>query len=313
MYLKLSTKALPGSRSVREFYVNSTYCVFTLLGLSTGMIHAHVTGVNGSSPAPAPTSSSSLTSVLQLQQLRLQIKLLKQQTSLEAKLQPYIPLLSVVVALTVAGFGAYKYIRDRRRDYALRVEQEVAVNLSYLVEFPKADSSLNARAATALDNLTWLVDKTDDPLRYRQRVTEAIFVEAKDDIDFDDEKQVRFDALCLARWPAYSQFITDQADLQDFILYRYQQAFRVLKKADPVYFSTIRHTADGYHVGHYIKESLYLHFQVLVDGYTQHLELITDPERRARAVDDFVDALGNRTCPFTGSRLDAGIDGGLIF
>jgi hypothetical protein len=198
------------------------------------------------------------------------------------------------VAVLGVGFGAFRYIRDRRHDFALRVEQEAAVNLGYLVEYPKVDGRLNARVATALDNLNWLIDKTKDPARYRQRVTEAILVEVRDDIDFDDEKQARFDALCLARWPAYGSYIREHADLQGFILYRYKQALRVLRDQDPTYFATIQRASDGsYHVGRYPKENLYRHFQVLVDGFAQHIELIAEPERRAREIDDFAEALGN--------------------
>jgi hypothetical protein len=201
MAVMLAGKASYLSRGLLGICGVSVYCILFLFGLPGNVVHAQAATIVSSNPSPS--SSPSPGAGLQLQQLRLQIKELEQQTSLEARLQPYIPLLSVLVALVGAGFGAYKYIHDRQRDYALRVEQEVTVNLGYLVEFPKADSSLNARVATALDNLNWLVDKTEDSTRYRQRVTEAIFVEVRDDIDFDDEKQARFDGLTIFNCGSY--------------------------------------------------------------------------------------------------------------
>jgi hypothetical protein len=250
----------------------------------------------GRSPEPARlcTAARLATSPAPDRLKQLQLRLLEQETGLEARLTPYIPLLSVAVAVLGASLGAYRYLRDRRGDFALRVEQEVAVNLGSLVDYPQPASRLSGRVATALDNLNWLVDRTDDPPRYRQRVTEAILVEVRDDIDFDDEKQARFDAMCLARWPSYSAYLRTQASLHDYILYRYTQALRSLHDQDPGYFEAIQRIDGSYQVSRYAREALYRHFQVLVDGFSAQLGLIDDPARRARQVEEFADALHNR-------------------
>lgn len=301
MYDELHRRAVHRTRILRALLLTTACCVFTLLGVTMWSGHSLATAVKTKpTPTLTPTASASVTTKLtpspssNLQQ-ELQIKLLQQETSSEAKFQPYIPLISAAVATIAVGVGIFQYRNTRRRDYALRVEQEFATNLSYLVEYPKEDNRSNARAATALDNLKWLVDRTREPDRYRKRVTEAIIVESRDDIDFDDPRQARFDPLCLLSWPPYGKSLCEEPELQGFILYRYQQALRTLKDKDPSYFASIRLAEDGsYKVDRYTQESWYLHFQVLVDGFKRHIELIKDSERQTKAVDQFAEALGNR-------------------
>ena len=173
---------------------------------------------------------------------RLQILQLEQQTSSQAEFRSYIPLLSVVVLFLGGIFGAYKYFHDQDRDFALRIEQDIASNLSQLLDFTKETSgSQNARITSVLDNLSWLIRQAREPLRQVRRVTAAIISAIKEDIDFRNPREARFPALCLEHWPNYSTAVRDNEELQKFLSYHYNEALAGLAEKAPGYFAAIRY------------------------------------------------------------------------
>jgi len=240
-------------------------------------------------PSPQPTQD------LDLEKKDLEVEKLRQETSLEGRFRPYIPLLSVVAALIAGSFGIFKYIRDNRRDYMLRVEQDIAANIEHIVEFPKDGNHLNALVTTALDNLSWLISQTSSPDRHQARITEAIVTAVMDDIDFDDPKQARLEILCQERWKDYNQRLISDQRIRTFILYRYHRALVNLHSIDKNYFSKIKMSADGsFLVEEYTEEKNYRHFLTLVSGFRSHFKLIESDTIRNQAIQDFATALDNK-------------------
>jgi hypothetical protein len=258
-------------------------------------------------PAPIPTglgrtAAATTISRLQIMQLENQIRQLEQETNVWAEFRSYVPLLSVMIVLGVGVFGAYRYFRDQDRDYALRVEQEISSNLNQLLDFTKEDGSQNARVASALDNLLWLITQAREPVRQVGRVTAAIVTAIKEDIDLDCSREARFPALCLEHWPDYAESFKNDEELQRLLPYRYNEALAKLAGKTPDYFAVVEFSKGKSFnapedVNDSIEETDYQFFVVLVDGLWQHLGYITNQDIREEAVADFQNSLHNPHLP----------------
>lgn len=244
------------------------------------------------------TSPSAATDFLK----QLQILQLEQQTGSQAEFRSFIPLLSVAVAFAVGIFGAYRYFRDRDRDYGLRVEQDISVNLNQLLDFTKENGSQNARIAYALDNLLWLINQAEEPARHIQRITAAIMTAIREDVDLENPREARFPALCLEHWPYYVDVLKADGGLQRLLPYRYNEALTKLAKKAPNYFAQVQYDPGQFfiapeNVSKDVEEAEFQHFVALVDGLWQHIGLIEDPEIKNEALTDFRQALSNsRLC-----------------
>jgi hypothetical protein len=253
-------------------------------------------------PQARPTTSTSPGSAGAQHLQDLQIEQLEEQTSWEGRIRAYVPWLSVVAAAAGAAFAVWRYFQDvaresihRAEDLAFRIEQEIAGSLTHVVEYAKADNRLNARVTSALGTLSSLVKLTDDPTSHADQITRAIISAVKDDIDFDDAKQVGFDAICLDGWPAYVEHLRAHPKEQQYILSRYRQAMAKLRKTNPT-FGKLRYESGAFLVPDsrdYIEEPLYRHFRDLVDGFDLHRQVITSRDAQAQAVADFGAALRN--------------------
>jgi hypothetical protein len=228
----------------------------------------------------------------------LQILQLEQQTDGWAEFRSYVPLLSAAIAFGAGAFGAYRYFRDQDRDYILRVEQDISSNLNQVLDFTRENGSQNAHIASALDNLSWLISQVKEPLRQITRVTDAIIMAIKEDIDLGNSSEARFPAICLEHWPDYAEEFKHDGDLQRLLPYRYNEALAKLAKKAPDYFSVVKYDKDKSFiapedVNDSIDESDYQFLVALVDGLWQHLDHIADQKIRKEAVADFQRALDN--------------------
>lgn len=243
-----------------------------------------------SSLASTPTAATTLR--------QLQILQLEQETNSQAEFRSYIPLLSVAAISAGVIFGAYKHFRDRDRDYALRVDQDISLNLNQLLDFTKESGSQNARIASALDNLLWLIGHAKEPVRQMERVTYAIVTAIKEDIDLGNSREARFPALCLEHWPSYVEALKADVELQRLLPYRYNEALTKLAREAPGYFSLVQYDFGRSfiapeEVNDQIEEPTYQFFVALVDGLWQHLIYVDSQEIRAEALADFDKALNN--------------------
>jgi hypothetical protein len=247
---------------------------------------------------PGPAASAATLQRLQIMQLEHQITQLEQQTDVWAEFRSYAPLVSAIVVLGVGMFGAYKYFRDQDRDYALRVDQELSLNLNQLLDFTKESGSQNARIASTLDNLLWLLTQTREPVRHVSRITAAIVTAIKEDIDLGNSREARFPALCLEHWPYYTDALKKNRELLRLLPYRYNESLTTLAKTAPDYFSQVQYDSDKSftapeNINNKIKEPEYQFFVALVDGLWQHLRLIESQEVQEEARAGFQQALAN--------------------
>jgi hypothetical protein len=247
---------------------------------------------------PGPAAAAATLQRLQIMQLEQQITQLEQQTDVWAEFRSYAPLVSAIVVLGVGMFGAYRYFRDQDRDYALRVDQELSLNLNQVLDFTKESGSQNARIASTLDNLLWLITQAREPVRQIGRITVAIVTAIKEDIDLGNSREARFPALCLEHWPDYTESFKNDVDLQRLLPYRYNEALAKLAKKAPDYFAVVEFSKGKSFtapedVNSMINEPDYQFFVALVDGLWQHLRYVANQEVRKEAIADFQNALHN--------------------
>jgi hypothetical protein len=245
-------------------------------------------------PTPgSPSSSTSSVTERERRKLELEIRKLEIDTGTPARLANWLPMGTILVGVLAATIGVLQYLHDQRRQSEIRIQEQYSTNVSSLVGYVEAERSTSIRVVSALDNLKNLVPLMMDPTAQRERVTDLVATAVAEDLDFEDPRQVRFDALCLSHWPEYRAWLGTHPDTQKFILYRYRQALTVLAGTDPDYFRSLKVApTGGFTVKQFIKEQDYLHFTWLLEGYRQHLSSLDEPQR-SEAVQDFAAAVDN--------------------
>jgi hypothetical protein len=259
-----------------------------------GLVDSAVAQPQSTNSNPPSSSLPSPATERQERKLDLEIRRLEEETSTAARVRSWLPAGSIFAALAAGGFGAYQYFRDRRRESAIRVEEQFSENLRTIAEYVHENNYPSAGLLSALTSLKELVELTKDPQRYRSRVTSVIAMAASQDVDFEDPRQARFDPLCLDQWPDYGRWLSGNPPQQQFLRYRYLQALRSLATRYSRYFQGMRRLEGRtLTVNSSITEPDFLHFQQLLAGYHKHLQLQT-PEARRAGVEEFGSAIGNR-------------------
>jgi hypothetical protein len=244
--------------------------------------------------AAAPPPAAPTQQQLEQRKLQLEIHKLEEDTGAAARWRAWLPAGSAVIALIAAGFGAFQYFRDQRTARAIRVQEQYSKNLAELVQYAEPDSSTSVRAVAALVNLRQVVPLAEDSDRHRDQVTDIIATMVTD-LDFDNADQVRFDGICLDRWPEYGRWLDSHVPERSYILYKYQRALTKLAEKHPAYFRDLRMDTDGqFVVPAFIPEQDYTHFQRLVGGYQLQLARLQPGTVRADAVNGFATSLDNQ-------------------
>jgi hypothetical protein len=229
---------------------------------------------------------------------QLQIKQLQQETSWEGRLQGFLPAGSALAALVGAGWGVFVYLRDQRRNLQLRTQMEIASNLNRLIEHDKGEAIKSAQIVSALTALNALADQSANKGRLLQEVTSIITAAVRDDIDFNDVSQVRFEMLCLENWVSYEAHLRINPDEHGYILYRYLSALHQLHGEYSTYISKVNWNARTmkftHPAGTLLPEHDFQLFQRLIQGIRSHLQLIDDQSRRTELMQEFKAVTGNQ-------------------
>jgi hypothetical protein len=230
---------------------------------------------------------------------QLQIEQLRQETNWTGQLKGFLPAGSVIVALIAAGWGVFVYLRDQRQALRLRTQLEITSNLNRLTDYGKEDAISSAQIVAALKSLNTLIDQSANRNQLLDDVTNIITTAVTDDIDFNDVRQVRFEALCLGNWEPYEAHLRSKRDKHKYVLYRYLIALRSLRTEHSAYVTMVSWDADTKKFTHPKKlimepENDFRLFQRLVEGIRSHSRLIDDDSQRAELARDFLAATANR-------------------
>jgi hypothetical protein len=246
--------------------------------------------ISNEGATPSSTPAPSIEQQLQIEQLR-------QETSWEGRLRGYLPAGSALVALAAAGWGVFVYLRDQRRDLELRTRLEITNNLNRLIEYGKSDAANSAQVLSALTTIDALSGQSTDKDLPR-KVTDIISIAITEDIDFNDVRQVRFEALCLGNWPPYEAHLKANPEERSYVLYRYLSALRELRNRHATYVSKVNWDSDAKKFTHPTDlmmepENDFRLFQRLVQGIRSHWQLIDEVSQQAVLAQDFQAATGN--------------------
>jgi hypothetical protein len=202
---------------------------------------------------------------------------------------------------SVAALGVFvsilTYLFNNRKERLLRFEDKVAENIGVLVTFPGDESVTLGKAYNSLRNLHALgqVAGRRARLGLEDRVADALARIVSFDLDLNDRRKARFDALALDHWPPYSRLLSANTEMHRGIFYRYVDAFHSLLLLSPENFKVVSLDADKkYCFPSPISDRDLQHFATLVAGYKRHVELTPDPEERELRIKNFGLALENQ-------------------
>jgi hypothetical protein len=250
--------------------------------------------------SPLPSSSagnqpSSTNTQTELQQL--EILQLHQETDKWAAVRAWLPAGTALVAFLGAAVGIVTYLADARKDRRLRLEDKVEENIGVLIDYPADSAAGIGKSNNALRNLRALLRVAGSSSRadIEQRVGHAIAEIVSYDLNLNNLRQARLDALALDNWPAYRRLLRKNDELRDDIFFRYVTALRNARIARPGLYQTARIGPDGeYRFSKDIDDGTLQHFGTLVASYRRHVSLVTNDDERRQRVTAFGGALENQ-------------------
>jgi hypothetical protein len=202
------------------------------------------------------------------------------------------------VALIAAGWGIYVYLRDQRQALRLRTQSEITNNLNHLTGYGKEDAINSAQIVATLKSLKTLIDQSASKNILLDEVTTIITTAVTEDIDFNDVRQVRFEALCMGNWEPYEAHLRSEQAEHKYVLYRYFSALRRLRSEHSEYVTKVGWNATAMKFVHPQRmvmepENDFRLFQRLVQGIRSHSLLIDEDSQRVELTRDFQAATGN--------------------
>lgn len=176
---------------------------------------------------------------------------------------------------------------------------EIANNLNRLIAYEKGEAIKSAQIVSALTTLNALADQSSaNKGRLPEEVTSIIIAAVRDDIDFNDVSQVRFEALCLENWAPYEAHLRMNPGERGYILYRYLSALLELRGKHGAYISKVNWDTKIMRFTHpanmLLPERDFQLFQRLAEGIHSHWRLIDDDGRRTDLMREFKAATGNQ-------------------
>jgi len=132
------------------------------------------------------------------------------------------------------------YLFNNRKERQFRFEDKVAENIGTLVTFPGDSTVTLGKAYNALCNLYALGQVAGRRVRLglEDRVADALARIVSFDLDLNNSREARFDALALDHWPRYSRLLAANPEIRDGVFYRYMDAFHSLQSINPDRFKT---------------------------------------------------------------------------
>jgi hypothetical protein len=259
--------------------------------------------IGAASSAAQPQSDS-----LERQRLRLEVERLQRDSGWQADVQDWLPVASVLVALSTVAYGAWRYFDERGRALEIRTVEGIVHNLERLTDRPTDTPSLNARAIVALRNLNALApDPSPWPVaRYRADITEAIASLVRYDLEaFQTTDAARFPVICVTHWKEMKRLTAEDAELCFLMLERYLTAMKLVETRAQAYVRNVTRQDDGYpRDAARISLENWQFFEAIVEGFTLFASAAPQGDRRQREIDEFTKtapALGRQLFPSSGA------------
>jgi hypothetical protein len=202
----------------------------------------------------------------------------KQATGILGNLQPFAPIAGALVALLALMATTVQYLRDRRRERELRIEEGVAESTNKLTAFPGDPEAGIGTIVAALRNLQGFVSRSNDATRLEEQITDILVTVAREDLDYRNPRHARFDTLCFQYWKAYRHHQGANPTENLYILEHYIEALEDLERRtslvtsvtfSPTGIRNIPRSANGKDI---------IHLTRLITGYGLRFALLSDDE-----------------------------------
>src|ERR1017187_5056984 len=144
-------------------------------------------------------------------------------------MKPFVPVAGGAVALIAFVGTTIQYLRDRKRERELRVEEGIAESTNRLTAFPGNPDAGIGTVVAALRNLRGFAARSADPAEKEVQVVEILVTIAREDLDYRDPRHARFDILCLQHWRGYRLYQTEKNEENLYILDQYIGALAELE------------------------------------------------------------------------------------
>ena len=272
-----------------------TLLVVPAVRASAAEVVPMITKTSRPTAVPSPFSSRRSHPSTQDQLRQLEIRQLRQQTGQWAEIRAWLPALTALVGLIAAAASILTYLVSARRDRQLRLEDKVEENIGTLVAYPTDHAAGVGKLNNALRNLQALLDvRGSSRLGIEQRVCDAIVEMVLYDLDLNDVRQARFDAIALDNWPSYRRLLRENSELRNDIFYRYVSVLRSARIATPDLYKTIRVRASHeYQFDREIDDAILQQFGTLLASYCRHMTFAADSRERDRRGAELGSALNN--------------------
>lgn len=249
-----------------------------------------VPGFSSQVPAQA-TNSQISTESLQQEKLQLEIGELKRKNNWRTELGQSIPFLTTLVAVVGLIFSMVQNQIARKNELMLRDEEHLRSDMDQLLTLDVSKQTSIGKVSFLFDDLNQLVNRLAGR---RKVVSEAIIRFIKEDCDFDNLRHIHVDIEAIQNWEDYKEHLRKTPSDQEFIFYKYIQAFRRIHEEHPSYFeSIVYNSTSGFSVTNYTDELRYLRFLALIRGFSLQLREVTNAERRVRLEKQLAEALKN--------------------
>lgn len=154
----------------------------------------------------------------------------KGQNGLMVTLKPFAPVAPAIVAFIALSVATFQYVRDRKNERKLRVEEGIAESTNQLTAFPGDPEVGIGSVVAALRNLREFAAKSADPTKTETELVEILGTVVREDLDYQNARHARFDILCLQHWKSYRVYQTENLRENLYILDQYIGALKELDK-----------------------------------------------------------------------------------
>jgi hypothetical protein len=233
--------------------------------------------------------------------LELEIGRFKSKKNFGDKLAPYIPVITVIIA--VAGFlwGIYQFHYQeaerqksadvqkqrendiRERDLAQRIDSQYRTDLTQLLQFPTDDKLTIPVAIFLLTDLNHLIEN-ELPEKEKEQKKKQLGKMIYDmlmqmEFDFSKNRTVEFDIAAMNYCPAYEAFLESEPKFhRQMMSSNYRKALDSIHKQDAGFIKSIIIAEDEPDYLRVIvpsrKEGLFERFLILVKGYKSHVDFM---------------------------------------
>jgi hypothetical protein len=248
--------------------------VGTLAVIAVGILAVHFATQTTSQSTSSPATASALNQ----EKLILEVAQLRHQTGLWGNLQPFVPVAGAVVALLALAGTTLQYLRDRKRDRELRIEEGIANSTNTLTKFPGDPDAGIGTVVAALRNLGGFVDRSMDSPVLRDQITEILATVAREDLDYRNARDARFDSLCFEYWEPYRGYQCKNPKENLYVLEQYLEALDELERTTGLVKSATFSSTGIRNIPPGVNNSDITRLTRLVTGYGLRLALLPSQE-----------------------------------